>query len=329
MGCSNLPSDEKSLENESFKKYKNIATVEKLESQQTVYIGINFFMELNYDKFLVSNQDNKVAIYDKKTFKPIVIIDLDFWSANYIIKLKSGNFLFGCDDGKLFLFSIDEKNLTYKKLNCFDLEKTITKVIEKNEEIIVNTFKKIYFIDNKFNDNQLNIRKVYEDHSKENYIYNFFLVDNLLVSLAYVDLYYFGVQYEIIIHDLNTDQIVLKKTDAQVVPWNQTICEVNSNLLAITGNQKGIMLYDIKSLKKIAEIGDLDTFYSIICLKNKIFCGNGDGEIYEFEYKPEINELKFLDKFKIHESTIYSITKTSCGELVTTSKDGTIKFFKI
>ena len=327
MGCSNLPSDEKSLENESFKKYKNIATVEKLESQQTVYIGINFFMELNYDKFLVSNQDNKVAIYDKKTFKPIVIIDLDFWSANYIIKLKSGNFLFGCDKGKLFHFSINEEEGTYKELNSFDLQFNITKMLENNEEIIISDYKNIYFIDNKFNDNELNTRKVYEDHLPEIDIFNIFLVDNLLLSCAYGqnDV---GLN-EILIHDLATNEIVFKRSKAEVMPWNQSVCKVNSNILAITGNQPGILLLDIKSFQILAEIKDLDFFYCVICFRNKIFCGSNSGEIYEFEYRPEINEFKYLAKFKIHESSIFSITKTSFGELVTTSRDGTIKFFKL
>ena len=38
-------------------------------------------------------------------------------------------------------------------------------------------------------------------------------------------------------------------------------------------------------------------------------------------------EIKFLSKYKIHEGSIFSITKTSYGVLVTTSRDGSIKFF--
>ena len=327
MGCSCLPNEEKLLENKSFSEYKNIATVEKLEPELTEDFGILFFMNLKNNKFMVSIQNGKVVIYDKKQFKPILIIDLQDYSANYIIKMKSGNFLFGCDKGKLFLFSINEEDGTYKELNCFDLQLNITKIIDKNEEIIISDYKKIYFIDNKFNDNKLYIRKVYEDHLPEIDIFNIFLVDNLLLSCAYgqndVSL------NEILIHDLDTNKIVFKRSDAEVMPWNQSVCKVNSNVLAITGNQPGILLLDIKSFQILAEIKELDFLYCVICLKNKIFCGSNSGEIYEFEYKPEINEFKYLAKFKIHESSIFSITKTSFGELVTTSRDGTIKFFKL
>lgn len=327
MGCSCLPNEEKLLENKSFSEYKNIATVEKLEPELNEDFGILFFMNLKNNKFMVSIQNGKVVIYDKKQFKPILIIDLQDYSANYIIKMKSGNFLFGCDKGKLFLFSINEEDGTYKELNCFDLQLNITKIIDKNEEIIISDYKKIYFIDNKFNDNKLNIRKVYEDHLPEIDIFNIFLVDNLLLSCAYgqndVSL------NEILIHDLDTNKIVFKRSDAEVMPWNQSVCKVNSNVLAITGNQPGILLLDIKSFQILAEIKELDFLYCVICLKNKIFCGSNSGEIYEFEYKPEINEFKYLAKFKIHESSIFSITKTSFGELVTTSRDGTIKFFKL
>ena len=125
------------------------------------------------------------------------------------------------------------------------------------------------------------------------------------------------------------NKIVFKEPDAAIVPWNQTVCQVNTNILAITGNQPGIILFDMKSFKTLVEIEDLDYLLSTICLKNKLFCGSVSGEIYEFDYKPETNELKFLEKFKIHDGRIFSITKTSSGELVTTSEDGTIKFWKI
>ena len=327
MGCSSLPVEEKLLENKSFKEYKNIATVGKLEPEETEDHGVLCFVELKNDKFLVSNEPNKVVIYDKKTFKPMTIIDLNSRCPNYILKLKSGNFLFGADEGKLFHYSINEENWTYKELNCFDLENHITKMIERNGEIIVSSFKKIYFIDNKFEDNKLNIIKVYEDHLPEIDIFNIFLFNNLLLSCANgqddVE------EYEIIVYDLDTNKIVFKEPDAATVPWNQTVCQVNTNILAITGNQPGIILFDMKSFKTLVEIEDLDYFLSTICLKNKLFCGSVSGEIYEFDYKPETNELKFLEKFKIHDGRIFSITKTSSGELVTTSKDGTIKFWKI
>ena len=325
MGCSSPPLEEKLLLNKSFIEYKNIATVEKLEKEVTDDFGVMFFMELNNDKFLVSTQNYKVAIYDKKTFKSILIIDLKDYCANYILKMKSGNYLFGCDKGKLFHFSINEKNLTYKELNSFDFQFNITKILEKNDEIIISDYKKIYFIDNKFNDNELNIKKTFQEHLSEIDIFNIFLVDNLLLSLAYgqrnVSL------NEILVYDLDMDKVVFKISKAKVIPWNQSVCKVNPNILAITGNQKGILLLDIKSFQILAEIKQLDFFYSVICLKNKIFCGSNSGEIYEFEYKQEKKEIKYLAKFKIHESSIFSITKTSNGELVTTSRDGTIKFF--
>ena len=321
------PLGENFLENKSFSEYKNITTVEKLEPKLTHDYGVVFFMELKNEKFLVSTQNFKVAIYDKKKLKPNLIIDLKYYTVNYILKMKSGNYLFGCDSGKLFHYSINEDNSTYKELNYFDLKHNIPKILERNEEIILCSYRKIYFIDNKFNDNNnnLNIKKVYEDHLPEIDMFNIFLVDNLLLSLAYgqknVSL------NEILFYNLDTNKIVFKISKAKVMPWNQTVCKVSSNILAITGNQPGIILFDIKSFQILSEIKQLDFFYSVICLKNKIFCGSNSGEIYEFEYKQEKKEIKFLSKYKIHEGSIFSITKTSYGVLVTTSRDGSIKFF--
>ena len=328
MGCSDSSIKVKSIiENRSFSEYKNIKTIERLEPELSEDYGVVFFMELKYNKFLISTQNGKVVIYDKINYTPLTIIDLKDYSANTIIKLKDGKFLFGCDGGKLFLYSINEKDNSYEELNSFDFENNLTKIIEDRGQIIISDYSKITFIDSLFDNNKINIKKTYKDHLIQLDIFNIFLFENLLLSFAYAQRD--NTPNELIIHNIDNDEIVFKQSNASVMPWNQTVYHFSSNILAITGNECEICLFDIKTFKILAKISDLDFFYSVICLGNKIFCGSNDGEIYEFEYNAEKNELVNKNKFKIHESSIYSISRTLDGEIVTVSRDGTIKFFKV
>ena len=324
MGCSNISTEEKLLK-KSLTEYNNIATVKKYDSELTEDFGVVCFMELKNDKFLVALQSDKVVIYDKKTYESIFEIVLDYYSVNSILKLKNGNYLFGGDYGKIEILSIDEDNNSYKVLNSYNYSYNITKIIEKNEQLIVSNYKEILFFNLNVN-NELSIIKKYKDHLTQIDIFNIFIIENLLLSFAY------GQQdpknNEIIIYNLDNNKIVFKQSNASVMPWNQTVYQFNSNILAITGNECEISLFDIKSFKILAKITDLDFFYSVICLRNKIFCGSNSGEIYEFEFNPQTNDLKYINKIKIHESSIFSISKTLSGELVTTSRDGKIKFFK-
>ena len=113
-----------------------------------------------------------------------------------------------------------------------------------------------------------------------------------------------------------------------MVPWSHSCCEFTKNILAISGNRCEIRLFDIKTFVVIVEIVDIDFFYSIICQNKRILCGGDTGKIFEFEYNPENNTLKIINEIKIHESSIFSITRLSSGTIVTTSRDGTIKFFE-
>ncbi len=327
MGCSNSSINVKTLhENKSFSEYENVKTIERLEPELSNDYGVVFFMELNYNKFLIATQNYKVVLYDKINYNPLTIIDLKDYCANYIIKMTKGNFLFGCDGGKLFLFSINERDNSYKEINSFNLSDNITKLIEWNKQIIISDYKKIYFIDNTFSNNQINIKKTFKNHLPHIDIFNIFIIENLLLSFAYDQVEF--KQNEFIIQNIDNASIVFKQSKASVMPWNQTVYQFNSNILAITGNKYQIRLFDIKTFKILAKISNLDFLYSVICLRNKIFCGSNEGEIYEFEYNTEKNELTYKNKFKIHESSIFSISKTSSGEIVTVSRDGTIKFFK-
>jgi hypothetical protein len=58
MGCSNSSINVKTLyENKSFSEYKNVKTIERLEPELSEDYGVVFFMELNYNKFLIATQN--------------------------------------------------------------------------------------------------------------------------------------------------------------------------------------------------------------------------------------------------------------------------------
>ncbi len=159
----------------------------------------------------------------------------------------------------------------------------------------------------------------------ENKIYNIYAVDNLLLSLSYNEEEV--KKNDLIIYDLNdNNKIVYKEKEASIVIWNNTVSNYNSELLIISGNDLEIRIFDIKTFKILAKIKDLDFFYSIFCEGKKIFCG-GNWKIYEFEYNSKENKLKLINQTKIHDSSIFSITRISWGDLVTTSRDGKVKFF--
>ena len=176
-------------------------------------------------------------------------------------------------------------------------------------------------------DNKFLVVKTLNNHSSKIDIYNIYIIDNLLLSFAYEQKK--GDKNEIIIYNLNNNyKILYKECKSSMVPWNQSCCQFTKNILVISGNRCEIRLFDIKTFVVIAEIIDIDFFYSIICQNQRILCGSDTGKIYEFEYNPENNTLTIINEIKIHESSIFSITRLSSGTIVTTSRDGTIKFFE-
>lgn len=324
MGCSNS-SKNKNKNIKSFNKYKNIATVERYEPTLKNDYGTVCFLELENDQFLVSTQNNKIIIYNNKDFTVSFVIRLTS-SVNTIVKIKNEEeyiYIFGDDIGKVHILGLDY-NKNYKIFNSFDCESTVTKILKHNKELIVSSYKEILFFDIK--KNKLEKTKTYNDHLSIADIFNIYIIDNLLLSFAYDNKN--GNVNQIIIHNLLNDEIVYKESAASVIPWNNSVCKLSPNLLVIAGNKSEIRIFDINTFKTIAQLFDLDIFYSIVCLKNKIFCGGDSGKIYEFEYNFEKNELKAKDQIQIHKSSIFSINVTSSGTIVTTSRDGTIKFFE-
>ena len=321
MGCSNsLKNKNKNVK--SFHNYKNIATVERYEPKLKKDYGTVCFLELENDQFLVSTQNNKIIIYNIKDFKVIFVIRLTS-TANTIVKIKNEEYVFGDDIGKIHILGLDY-NKNYKIFNSYDCESTVTKILKHKKELIVSSYKQILFFD--LNKNKLEVTKTYNDHLSIADIFNIYRMDNLLLSFAYDQKN--GNVNEIIIYNLLNDEIAYKESAASVIPWNNSVYKLSKNLLVIAGNKCEISIFDINTFKTIAQLFDLDVFYSVICLKNKIFCGGDSGKIFEFEYNFEKNELKAKDQIKIHKSSIFSINMTSSGTIVTTSRDGTIKFFE-
>ena len=321
MGCSNSSVSVK-IENKSLSQLTNSFTIDKYEPNLEEDFGVLSFLELDKNRFLVLTQYNKILIYDKKKYEVISSIKLET-TANSIIKIKKDKYIFGGDNGKLSLLEIDKKN-NYSILTSFTCEKSISKIIEKEGEVIIASFNKIIFLN--LNDkNELILKNSIEDNLLENNIYNIYTVDNLLLSLSYNEEKI--EKNQLIIYDLNdNNKIVHKEEEASVIPWCNTICNFNSHLLIISGNDCEIRIFDIKAFKTLAKIIDLDFFYSVFCQGSKIFCGGNTGKLYEFEFNPEDNKLKLINQKKIHDSTIFSITKISRA-IVTTSRDGKIKFF--
>ena len=326
MGCSNNSVNEKTSE-KSFSKYINFYTIEKYEPNLKKDYGTVSFLELESDIFLVSTQNNKIILYDLKTYKAILAIPLQE-TANIIIKTQNNKILFGDDIGKIFILEINLQNTNkYNIINAYSCKSSITKIIEyKEDKFIVSSYKEILFL-NFGKDNKLILKQKLKDHLAKTDIYNIYLVDNLLFSFSYEQKR--GDKNEIIIYDLDdNNKIVRKEEKASVIPWCNTVCKFNSELLAITGNRCEICIFEIKTFKVLEQIMDIDFFYCVFCIGKKIFCGGDSGKLYEFEYNYEYSDLKMINEFQIHDSSIFSINRISSGAIVTTSRDGTIKFFR-
>ena len=320
MGCST----NNSINVKQFNQFKNILTIEKYNPELNEDFGAICFYELNKNKFLISYQNNIIVIYDKINIKPIFEIQLTF-TVNSILKLKNGNYILGGDYGEVQIISINLDSNTYEILKSINLNYNVSKILQYKDQYIIASFKQILFYN--INDkNELSILKQYDDHLPQIDIFNIFITGNLLLSFAYGQ--EVNNKNEIIIYNLINETIVFKRSNASVMAWNNTVCQFNSNILAISGNLCEISLFDLKTFHVLIQIKDIDFFFSVIVLKNKILCGSDSGILYEYEYNAEENKLKEVYKEKIHDSSIFSITRTSLGELVTTSRDGKIKFFK-
>ena len=324
MGCSNNSVAEKSSR-KSFSRYKNIYTIEKYEPNLKKDYGTVSFLELDKGTFLVSTQNNKIILYDIKKYEVILAIPINS-TANTITRTKNDKILFGDDDRIIFILEIN-KNNNYNLINSYSCKSSITKIIEyKEDKLIVSSFKEISFF-NIGADNKLILKQKLKNHLSETDIYNIYIMDNLLLSFSYEQGK--GDKNEIIIYDLNdNNKIVHKESKASVVPWCNTVSKFNSEILIIAGNRCEIRIFEIKTFKILTEINDIDFFYSIFCYGSKIFCGGDSGKIYEFEYNEKENSLKLINEIQIHESSIFSINRLSSGEIVTTSRDGKIKFFR-
>ena len=325
MGCSSC-SNNLEIKNQnikSFFKYKNISTIEKFDPKLKEDYGTVCLLELENDEFLVSTQCNKIIIYNINIYKIIFVIRL-ISTVNSIIRMKNGRFVFGDDNGEIQILGMNSNN-NYKIFNYFKCENSITKILEYKDDIIVSTYKEILFF-NITDKNKFELKKTLKDHLSKIDIFNIYIIKGLLLSFAYEQRE--GDRNEIIIYNLKKNKIVFKESKASLIPWNNSVCKFNSNLLAIAGNKSEIRLFDIKTFEIIAQILDLDFFYSVFCIKNKILCGSDSGKIYEFEYDPEKNKLTYINEKKIHDSSIFSISRLSSGSFVTTSRDGTIKIFK-
>jgi hypothetical protein len=321
MGCSNSFAIE-TIINKSFYQLTNFYTINKYEPNLLDNYGILSVLELDNDRFLVLVQYDKILIYDSKNFEVIHVMSLES-SANSIIKFKNDKYIFGGDDNKLSLLEIGKNS--YKILSSISCGTHISKILKNGEEIIASSYNNISFY-NLNNKNEFILKNTI-NNTLDNSIFNIYVANNLLLSLMY------GLRdvkkNELIIYDLNdNNKIVHKEEKASIMPWNNSVCNFNSELLIISGNDLGIRIFEIKTFKILTQIKGLDFFYSVFSQGNKIFCGGNSGKIYEFEYNSNNNELKLIKDIKIHESSIFSITKISSGSIVTTSRDGTIKFFR-
>ena len=323
MGCSNSSINEK-IKEKSFCQYYNYFTIDKNELNSESDYGALQFLEIDENRFLVLTESDKLFLYDTKEYKKIMEIEL-LSTANTIFKLNNEKYLLGGNDGNLYILKIYLTN-NYLIVRAFSCEKNITKIIQREDEFIVASYNKIYFFNFK-QENELILKNSIENNSLGNEIYNVYIVNNLLLSLLYNE--DDTNKNDLIIYDLNNNnKIVYKEEEASIVPWNNTVSNYNSELLIISGNELEIRIFDIKTFKILAEIIDLDFFYSILCVGKKIFCGGNSGKIYEFEYNSKENKLILINQTKIHNSTIFSIARTSSGALVTASRDGNVKFFK-
>ena len=277
---------------------------------------------LNDGRLISGSRDNSIIIYNKKTYRPDLIINEHKGPVNCITQLNSGILATCSSDKTIKLFNIKKNNYNIIQI-LDDHTGDVIKIIEienkylvscSNDESIIfslkdnNKYKKDYQIST--NDPCLCINQI-----KEN-------------EICYSETHDYDFNNsKICFYDINEKKIKSSISNISKSAYSPFIM-ISKDLLFISGENKiSIININYYELIREIEVPNSGLIYGTCILnKNILFTGDEKGIIREWKIE-EDNLILISKKEKAHEGYIYSLLNIGNGYIASCSFDKSIKIW--
>jgi WD40 repeat protein len=279
---------------------------------------------LSDGRLVSGSSDNNIIIYNKKTYKPDIIIKEHKNAINCIINLKS-NFLASCSwDTTIKVFKINNNNNNYINIQTLDYHAgNVYKIIElKNKKLVSCSDDNSIIFYFKNNDKYQQDYKITTKGSCRS------IVQTKENEIAYLETANY-LNYNISFFDFNEKEIKSTISNlnscGNLGPFNM----ITKDLLVYARNNL-LYLINVNEYEIISFINVPDSFsiYGFCMLNENMFLTGGSyGGIRQWKIEGE-NIVLFSQKEKAHNGNIiFALTKLRNGKIATCSNDNAIEIW--
>ena len=245
---------------------------------------------LNDGRFATCSMDKSIIIYNKKTFKPDLIIKEDICTVIYIMQLSSGMLASISNDHTIKIFNI--KNNNYKILQTLNDHKTFAfRIIELNKEKLVSCSIDfsimIYSKDN--NNKYKKERRIKLINKIEGQNRCICVIETKKNEILFAELY-----DTIYFYDLIKRKIIKKINNIRSSKSYSCFNMITKDLLLITGNEI-FYIFNVNQhnlVRKVNAPGSPMIFCTCILNQNNILTGDALDNIKQ--WRIEGNNLKLI-----------------------------------
>ena len=277
---------------------------------------------LDDGRLVSSSIDKQIIIYNKKTYKPDLIIkEFNDW-ISCIIKLKR-NILASCSyDSYIKLFKIKDNN--YEILQILKHWRAVNKIIElKNTNLASCSDDKSIILFQKENSKY---EKKYEISTRAAC---FSLVQTKDNEICYLEkFHYYEYYYNIIFYNLN-EKTIKKEINTENTAGGLGIFNMITKDLLIYSSENAINIINVNQYKIIRkiEIPNSKYHYGFCKLNKNIFLTTDSyGMINQWEIRDD-NIYLISTKEKAHERLIYALINMGNGKIASCAADNSIKIW--
>ena len=285
--------------------------------------GMNYILclcILNDGRLVSGSDDRNIIIYNKKTYKPDLIIKEHYSSVNCIIKLNCNKLASGSADKTIKIFKIkDNKYEILQTLNhhvgC------LYKILElKNKNLVSCSSDKSIIIYHK--DNNM-YKKDYKINTKG---FCISLSQTKQNEICYMECTF--INFIIYFYDLNERKIKSSISHLDYSGFFGPITMITDELLLIGGNNK-IYIIDVNQyiIDRTIDIFDSGYINGFCLLNDNMFLtGSQDGKIRQWKINGEYIYI-FSEKEKAHDNTINILMKNGNGKIISLGYSNSIKIW--
>ena len=324
---------------EELNEYKSIFAyddfdIKEKEPQHKLidHIGFIFCSTVLKDgRFVTGGADNKIIIYNNKTFKPDIIIKEHKGEINCMIQLTSDDLASCSNDKTIIIFSINKSEYKVKQILTYHTDK-VTDIIElKNHKLASCSLDKSVNIYNKFNDKYEKEFSISINESKR-ISYNGPIIQTKDNEICYYEeSRNFSKDNSIYFINLSEKKIIEKINNITVSIYHSSLLMIKKDLLFISGKGEisvvNVNSYNVVWKKKLMS----SSWINSVCMLNKdtILIG-GENKRLE-QWKIDFNDLekskKISEKKLQNEDTIFTISKLGNGKILTGGYDCIVKIW--